>query len=41
VPLRQRIESGARTHARGAVSNPSLPTQLALTVTAKRSARVT
>jgi hypothetical protein len=39
--LRERIESGALTHARGAVGSPSLPTQLDLAVTAKRSPRVT
>ncbi len=38
--LRQRIETGALTHARAAVGNPSLPTQLDLTVTTKRSSRV-
>jgi hypothetical protein len=38
--LRQRIETAALTHARSAVANPSMPTQLDLTVTAKRSARV-
>jgi hypothetical protein len=37
--LRQRIETGALTHARSAVGNP-LPIQLDLTVTTKRSARV-
>jgi hypothetical protein len=40
VALRQRIETGALTHARSAVGNPSLPTQLDLTVTTKRSTRV-
>jgi len=38
--LRQRIETGALTHARAAVGNPSLPTRLDLTVTTKRSTRV-
>ena len=38
--LRQRIETGAISHARDAVGKPSLPTQLDLTVTAKRSTRV-
>jgi hypothetical protein len=38
--LRQRIETRALTHARIAVGNPSLPTQLDLTVTTKRSTRV-
>jgi hypothetical protein len=38
--LRQRIETGALTHARVAVGNPSLPTRLDLTVTTKRSTRV-
>jgi hypothetical protein len=38
--LRQRIETGALTHARSAVGNPSLPIQLDLTVTTKRSTRV-
>jgi hypothetical protein len=38
--LRQRIETGALTHARSAVGNPALPIQLDLTVTTKRSARV-
>jgi len=38
--LRQRIETAALTHARSAVGNPSMPTQLDLTVTAKRSTRV-
>jgi hypothetical protein len=38
--LRQRIETRALTHARSAVGNPSLPTQLDLTVTTKRSTRV-
>jgi hypothetical protein len=39
--LRQRIETGALTHARSAVGNPSLPAQLDLTVTTRRAARVT
>jgi hypothetical protein len=38
--LRQRIETGALTHARSAVGDPSLPVQLDLTVTTKRSTRV-
>jgi hypothetical protein len=38
--LRQRIETGALTHARSAVGDPSLAVQLDLTVTTKRSARV-
>jgi|SRR5271170_850469 len=38
--LRQRIETGALAHARSAVGNPSLPAQLDLTVTTKRSTRV-
>jgi hypothetical protein len=38
--LRQRIETRALAHARSAVGNPSLPTQLDLTVTTKRSTRV-
>jgi hypothetical protein len=38
--LRQRIETTALTHARSAVGNPSLPAQLDLTVTTKRSTRV-
>jgi hypothetical protein len=38
--LRQRIETGALTHARAAVGNPSLATRLDLTVTTKRSTRV-
>jgi hypothetical protein len=38
--LRQRIESGALTHARSAMGNPSLPAQLDLTVTTKQSSRV-
>ena len=38
--LRQRIETGALTHARTAVGDPSLAAQLDLTVTTKRSARV-
>jgi hypothetical protein len=40
VALRQRIETGALTHARAAVGNPSLPTRLDLTVITKRSTRV-
>ena len=38
--LRQRIETGALAHARSAVGSPSMPAQLDLTVTAKRSSRV-
>ena len=38
--LRQRIETGALTHARSALGDPSLAVQLDLTVTTKRSARV-
>ena len=38
--LRQRIETAALTHARSSVGNPSLPIQLDLTVTTKRSTRV-
>lgn len=38
--LRYRIETGALTHARTAVGDPSLPTQLDLTVTTRRSTRV-
>jgi hypothetical protein len=38
--LRQRIETAALTYARSAVGNPSMPTQLDLTVTTKRSTRV-
>ena len=38
--LRQRIETAALTHARSAVGNPSMPIQLDLTVTTKRSTRV-
>jgi hypothetical protein len=38
--LRQRIETGALTHARTAVGNPSMPAQLDMTVTTKRSTRV-
>jgi hypothetical protein len=38
--LRQRIETGALTHARAALGDPSLPIQLDLTVTTKRSTRV-
>jgi hypothetical protein len=38
--LRQRIETSALSHARAAVGNPSLPAQLDLTVTTKRSTRV-
>ncbi len=38
--LRHRIETGVLTHARSAVGDSSLPTQLDLSVTTKRSARV-
>jgi hypothetical protein len=38
--LRHRIETSALAHARSAVGNPSLPTQLDLTVTTKRLSRV-
>jgi hypothetical protein len=38
--LRQRIETGALTHARTAVGNPAMPAQLDMTVTTKRSTRV-
>jgi len=38
--LRQRIETGALAHARQALGNMSMPTQLDLTVTSRRSARV-
>jgi hypothetical protein len=38
--LRQRIETGALTHARSTVGNPALPAKLDLTVTTKRSTRV-
>ena len=38
--LRQRIETGAITHARAALGNPALRTQLDLTVTTKRATRV-
>jgi hypothetical protein len=38
--LRQRIETEALTHARQALGNMSLPTQLDLTITSRRSARV-
>jgi hypothetical protein len=38
--LRQRIETGALTHARIAVGNPAMPAQLDMTVTTKRSTRV-
>jgi hypothetical protein len=37
---RQRIETGALSHARSAVGNPSMPVQLDLTVTTRRSSRV-
>ncbi len=39
--LRQRIETEALTHARQAVGNMALPTQLDLTITTKRASRVT
>jgi hypothetical protein len=35
-----RIETGALAHARTAVGNPSMPAQLDMTVTTKRSTRV-
>jgi hypothetical protein len=38
--LRQRIETGALTHARSALDNPSLPVRLNLTVTTRRATRV-
>ena len=38
--LRQRIETEALTHARQALGNMSLPTQLDLTITSRRSTRV-
>jgi hypothetical protein len=38
---RQRIETGALTHARTAIGNPSMPAQLDLTVTTRHSTRVT
>jgi hypothetical protein len=38
--VRQRIETGALTHARSALDNPSLPIQLHLAVTASPRARV-
>jgi hypothetical protein len=38
--LRERIETGALTHARTAVGSPSMPIQLDLTVTTRRAARV-
>ncbi|MGH3122544.1 MAG: alkaline shock response membrane anchor protein AmaP [Streptosporangiaceae bacterium] len=38
--LRQRIETEALTHARQALGNMSLPTQLDLTITSRRSSRV-
>jgi hypothetical protein len=37
--VRQRIETGALTHARSALDNPSLPIQLHLAVTARPRAR--
>jgi hypothetical protein len=38
--LRQRIETEALTHARQALGNMSLPTQLDLTITDRRSSRI-
>jgi len=38
--LRQRIETEALTHARQALGNMKLPTQLDLTITSKRTSRV-
>jgi hypothetical protein len=38
--LRQRIETEALTHARQALGNMSLPIQLDLTITSRRSSRV-
>jgi hypothetical protein len=40
VAVRQRIETGALTHARSALDNPALPIQLHLTVAATRPGRV-
>ena len=40
IALRQRIETEALTHARQALDNMSLPIQLDLTITSRRSARV-
>jgi len=39
--LRQRIETGALTHARQALGNMALPTQLDLTISTKKASRVT
>jgi hypothetical protein len=39
--LRQRIETEALTHARQALGDMALPTQLDLTISTKRAARVT
>lgn len=39
VAVRQRIETGALTHARSALDNPSLPIQLHLTVATTRPRR--
>jgi hypothetical protein len=39
--VRQRIETGALTHARSALDNPSLPIQLHLAVAPRSGARVT
>ena len=38
--VRQRIETGALSHARAALGSPSLPIQLHLAVTARSGARV-
>ena len=40
IALRQRIETEALTHARQALGNMSMPAQLDLTITSRRSARV-
>ena len=40
VALRQKIETGALTHARQALDNPDLPIQLDLGVSTNRSTRV-
>lgn len=39
--LRRRIQTGALAHARATLDRPDLPAQLDLTVTTKRSSRVT
>jgi len=39
--LRQRIETEALTHARQALGNMALPTQLDLTISTKKASRVT